>query len=235
MKKTGRLSVIALFATLILGLCLMQVAAQDGSREGRRRGTRGDRDPQQMLDRMDENKDGKISSDEFRGPGEIFSQMDADKDGSVTLKELKKARPDRDEKPDDQSSRGERGPGRRFDPSRMQERWLERIKETLGSTDEEWTVISPLVKNVLDARANTRMVGFGRRRGDEPEQNPAAEALKTALESENPKPGDIKAKLDAFRKAREEKEQSLKKARGELKKVLTVKQEGNLVLMGILD
>jgi len=66
-------------------------------------------------------------------------------------------------------------------------------------------------------------------------QSPEVEALSKALEDTNAKPDDIKAKLDALRKARAAKEDALKQAREKLREVLTVKQEAQMVLMGTLD
>lgn len=129
---------------------------------------------------------------------------------------------------------GDRGQRRGFDPAMMQERMLGRIKETMGSKDEEWKAIEPLVKKVLDAQTKTRMGGYmGRREGAE---NAAeVEALRSALESQQSKPEDIKQKLDAYRNMRNKNQEELKKAQDELKKVLTVKQEAELVLMGTLE
>jgi hypothetical protein len=129
---------------------------------------------------------------------------------------------------------GDRGQRRGFDPAQMQERMLGRIKETMGSSDEEWKAIEPLVKKVLDAQAKTRTSGFfGRREGSEVPSE--VEALRNAVESEQSKPEDIKQKLEAFRAMRKKNEEELKKAQDELKKVLTVKQEAQMVLMGTLE
>ena len=135
----------------------------------------------------------------------------------------------------DTGRRGDRGERRRFDPAQMMDRMMERHKESLGVTDEEWKVIEPRLKNVLDARMETRMGGFGRWRGDSQESDSEAEALRKALESEESSSDDIKAKLTAFRDAQKKKEEALQKAREELRKVLTIKQEARLVLDGVLD
>lgn len=128
---------------------------------------------------------------------------------------------------------GDRGQRRGFDPAMMQERMLGRIKESMGSTDEEWKAIEPMVKNVLDAQMKTRMGGFFR--GREGSEAPGeVEALRNALESEQSKPEEIKQKLEAYRNMRKKNEEELEKAQGKLKKVLTVKQEAQLVLMGTL-
>mgnify|MGYP001074398676 CR=1 FL=1 len=60
-------------------------------------------------------------------------------------------------------------------------------------------------------------------------------ALQTTLENKDASADDIKAKLTALRTSRAKKEADLKSAREELRKVLTLRQEAQLVLMGMLD
>lgn len=79
-----------------------------------------------------------------------------------------------------------------------------------------------------EARENRRG-GFG------PEPNPELEALSTLMESPNPSADEIKAKLTALRESQKKKAEELKKAREELRSVLTLNQEARLVLMGMLD
>ena len=52
----------------------------------------GGRDPWERLARFDEDGDGKVSRDEFRGPERFFDRMDADKDGFVTKEEAQNMR-----------------------------------------------------------------------------------------------------------------------------------------------
>jgi hypothetical protein len=159
-------------------------------------------------------------------------------------------RPQRPQRPE-----GERGG--RMDMaqimSQMRERQLDRVKQSLGVTDTEWEAISPLVGAVIDKQAEvTGRRGFGmagnfggRGRGGEVaatvvstlDENAPAEtrALAEALDLESTSADDIKAKLAAYRKARQVKEEELKKAREELRSVLTVRQEARLVLQGTLD
>lgn len=61
------------------------------------------------------------------------------------------------------------------------------------------------------------------------------EALQNAVENEQSSPEEIKSKLAAVRTEQEQKDQELKEAREELRKVLTLRQEARLVLMGLLD
>jgi hypothetical protein len=153
------------------------------------------------------------------------------------------------------------GARRGFDPDQMRERMMDRMKSELQTSDEEWTVIQPLLQNVMlkqrEATAG-RMGGMGafagqRGRPDAPGQAQAqgaragrpgaaqpagasqVEALSKALESPNTSASELKQRLAAVRKAREQAETELKQAREELRQVLTVRQEANLVLMGIMD
>src|SRR5205814_3579173 len=48
-----------------------------------------------------------------------------------------------------------------FDPAQMRERMMNRIKEQLGATDDEWKAISPKVEKVMTAQRESRGGGFG--------------------------------------------------------------------------
>ena len=140
--------------------------------------------------------------------------------------------------------RGDRWQGqRRFDPEQMRARVADRVKEMLEVNDEEWKIIAPLLKDVFEKQTEARWGGIrnmftmGRRGSGREEQNAdgETEALRNALDSKETAPADIKTKLKDFRKSRKAKEQELQKAREKLRKVLTVRQEAQLVLIGILD
>jgi len=66
-------------------------------------------------------------------------------------------------------------------------------------------------------------------------EDPDVTALQTVLENKDASPEEIKAKLNALRTTRAKREAELKTAREELRKVLTLRQEAQLVLMGMLD
>jgi hypothetical protein len=61
------------------------------------------------------------------------------------------------------------------------------------------------------------------------------EKLSSALESPNTTATQLKQHLAAVRAAREKAEAELKKARNDLREVLTVEQEAKLVVMGVMD
>jgi hypothetical protein len=155
---------------------------------------------------------------------------------------------------------GGRGTGGRgeFDISQFMDRIMERYQETLKMSDDEWTVIKPMVQAVMEkqrAGQSSRFRGFGGggqggrggqsgrtgRGGDNGRSsrggdgNTEVDALQKVLESQSSSPTDIKSKLAAVRKARLKQAADLKKSREELRSVLTVRQEGQMVLMGLLD
>lgn len=61
------------------------------------------------------------------------------------------------------------------------------------------------------------------------------EELQWLLQEPNPEPGEIRQKLDALRKAREKATQQWVRAQQELRKVLDLRQEATLVMMGLLN
>jgi hypothetical protein len=145
------------------------------------------------------------------------------------------------------------GGRRNFDPAQFQQRMMDNIKDQLGFTnDTDWSAVQPLVQKVFDAR---RDIGFGggmrmmfgrgrgnrggdqggnRRRGMFGQPSPEAEALQTAIDNNAPADQikDLLAKYEASKKAKEAK---LAEAQDNLRKVLTVKQEAQATLMGLLD
>ena len=137
---------------------------------------------------------------------------------------------------------GGRGGRGGWDPARMEEMMLNRMKDAIKAPDAEWPAIEPLVKDVLKKRS-AGMVGgmraWGGRRGgaeegQEQEVTPSSE-LRGLLEKEDSTSDAVKAKLGEFRADRAKKEAELKTSRDNLRNVLTIKQEAQLVLMGILD
>ncbi|MCY2954368.1 MAG: hypothetical protein NTU53_20750 [Planctomycetota bacterium] len=139
--------------------------------------------------------------------------------------------------------RGNRGGGN-FDPAQMRQRMMDRMKEQLGATDDEWKVLMPKIEKVMQAQRDSRGGGFGGMGGrggrggndQAPETaiGKAAQDLRTTLENKDAKADEISAKLKAYREARESAQQALAQAQKELKEVLTLRQEAILVLDGNL-
>jgi hypothetical protein len=145
----------------------------------------------------------------------------------------------------------------------MQERMMEMYRERLEITDDtEWKAIQPMVAKVGEARREVG-TGFGRnmfrppgggrggdqaaagggsgggnrrRRGLEGFGEPSAEedALQKAIDSKA-SAADIKAALAKVREAKKAKEAKLATAQDSLRKVLTVRQEAQAVLAGLLN
>ena len=155
-----------------------------------------------------------------------------------------------------QGMRGQRDPEqmRRM----MQERMMQRVRQNLGATEEEWTRIEPPLAKVMELsqQAEGPGMGMGGRMGmrgmnprmarpgaPEGEEAPMPEPenkldkarmeLRQALDGEDKEA--VQKKLDAFRAAREEAQKELAVAKKELKAAVTLPQEAELVLMGYLD
>ena len=157
--------------------------------------------------------------------------------------------------------RGGRGPGGfggdrgNFDPAQfreqMEKRMMESVRERLEIKDDtEWSAIEPLIKKVNDLRTQQVAGGmrgmFGRGRGGDRggdsgrgggmfgEASAEQTALSEAVDN-NASKEDLKAKMEAFRKARDKKAAELKAAQDTLKKVLTTKQEAVALQMGLVN
>ncbi|KPK84413.1 MAG: hypothetical protein AMJ81_05625 [Phycisphaerae bacterium SM23_33] len=130
----------------------------------------------------------------------------------------------------------------------------QRMRESLGATEEEWKVLQPKVEKVQTLQRQSRggmrgMTGQPGRRGRAPgapgaeaapareqtEVEKATESLRKVLDNKEAPAGDIKAALETLRQAREKAAQELAKAQKDLREVVTVRQEAQLVLMGLLD
>lgn len=147
----------------------------------------------------------------------------------------------------------------RFDRGQFMERILERLRENLGASVEEWSVLKPMIAKITEKQSAMRRSagrgGFGafgggrggrggdndgdrrgreerRSRGDG-DSGSSADSLREAVES-----GDtnkIKKELASYRAVQKKRAAELKKAREELREVVTLKQEATLVLWGLLD
>jgi len=142
-----------------------------------------------------------------------------------------------------------------FDPAQMQERIMTNVREQLGFTnDTEWNAIQPMVQKVLDARRDAgggnmgRLFGRGNRGGNNANANnnsgrrggfggtpsPEAEALQKAIDDNAPT-AQIKAALAKYKTSQKAKQDKLVQAQESLRKVLTVKQEAQAALLGLVD
>ena len=154
------------------------------------------------------------------------------------------------------------GPGGpQFDPAQMRQMMEQRMQEMLGATAEEWKVLGPRVMKVQELARQSGggpgvMFGpMGRRGAGGPggpgsdriggrgmpmnreltEVEKIQEELQTLLENTTTTPEQIKQQVTKLRAAREKARQELAKAQQDLRQILTVRQEAQLILMGMLD
>ncbi len=141
-----------------------------------------------------------------------------------------------------------------FDPSQMQQRMMDNIKEQLEITDDsEWKAIEPMVQKILDLRRETSS-GMGRLfRGNRNNDNssstsdsnrprgggffgppsPESEALQKAIDGKASN-SEMKAAIAKYQEAHNAKMAELQKAQSDLRKVLTLRQEAVATLDGLL-
>ena len=146
---------------------------------------------------------------------------------------------------------GQGGQGGNFDPAQFQQRMMERVREDLGFTnDTDWNAVQPLVQKVMDARREVGVAGFGGfgrggrggqggqggggRGGMFGQPGPEQQALQSAIEANAPS-AQIKDLLAKYKAARKEKQAKLAAAQADLRKVLSVKQEAQATLLGLVE
>lgn len=116
----------------------------------------------------------------------------------------------------------------------QRQRAFEDLKEQLRVPDQEWPVVKPRLQAVYDlVHPGRLMMGRGEQPKTELEQR--SRELRELLQGENPAADQIKAKLAAFRVAKEKGTQELVNARRSLCQIMNLRQEAVLVLNGLLD
>jgi len=146
---------------------------------------------------------------------------------------------------------GAAGGDRQFDPAQMRQMMEQRTRDQVGATEAEWKTLGPRVMKVdqltrqISGGRGGMFPGGGRRgaQGDQPAAQEgemtalekASQALRASLRNEATSPDEIKKQLAALRTAREAAKKDLAVAQQELRKSVNVRQEAQLVLMGLLD
>jgi hypothetical protein len=153
------------------------------------------------------------------------------------------------------AQQGQGWPG--MDPQQLKQRAMEVFRNRLVVTnDAEWAVIEMRLTKVVQFKMQTMLGGNGRiggmrlgGNGGGPngggldqivrellgiEPMPEAEALQKAIDNHASK-AELKTALAKYVEARKKKQVELEKAQTDLRQVLTLHQEGTLLLMGILD
>jgi len=114
------------------------------------------------------------------------------------------------------------------------QRTVEAMKDTLGFSDREWTVVKPRIEKVYNLTHPQRSIGPGGA-GPRSEVQRRSGELREVLRDEEAKAEAIKAKLTALRAAKEKARRELAAARQDLRQLMTLRQEAHLVLRGLLD
>jgi hypothetical protein len=118
--------------------------------------------------------------------------------------------------------------------AQQRRRAIEDLKEQLGVSDAEWAVLKPRVEAVYNlVHPEPPIRGNGSQPRTDVEQRSAE--LRELLRDENAAADQIKARLAALRAAREKANRDLVAARQNLRQLLTLRQEAQLVLNGLLD
>lgn len=139
---------------------------------------------------------------------------------------------------------------RNFNPAQFQQRIMDNIRQELGFTnDTDWSAVQPLIQKVMDARRGLasnmgmRMMFHrpGRNNQDRPrrggffrEPSPQAQALEQAIDSHAPD-AQLQQALEKYQASIKQKEAQLKQAQDNLRKVLTIRQEAQATLLGLLQ
>ena len=149
-----------------------------------------------------------------------------------------------------------------FDPSQFKERRMNDLKDQLGATAEEWTVIQPKLDKVLTEQFTQMASRFGGMRGgggrtrggdnnggnnnaadrssrprpgaDTPIGKASAE-LRDAVDKKDTPQEEIATKLKALRDAKAKAKADLEAAQKDLQSVLTPRQEAVLVSNSVLE
>ena len=131
-------------------------------------------------------------------------------------------RPDRSNlQGQEREQRGERGRGQ-FDPAQMAERQTQRAIEGLNLSDEEAAVLVPRIKAIAQHRLQQRQA-----------LRPFTQALRTAVDGEDN--AQIKAALKSFKAQQAAQKTTAKTLETELVELLTVRQEAQLTIAGIVN
>jgi predicted RND superfamily exporter protein len=123
-----------------------------------------------------------------------------------------------------------------MEEQRVQEhqRAIEDFKDRLGVSDKEWPVIKPRIEKVYNMVHPLSQVRAGNEQARSEVEQRSSE-LRELLRKEGTEADQIKAKLTALRAAKEKAAQEVATAKQSLRQLMTLGQEAELVLSGLLD
>jgi hypothetical protein len=111
---------------------------------------------------------------------------------------------------------------------------IEGLRNQLRVSDQEWAVVKPRLQVVYDL-VRPAFPGAGRNEPPKTELEQRSRELREVLQGDNPAVDQIKAKLTAFRAAKEKSNQQLAAARQALRQIMNLRQEAVLVVNGLLE
>jgi len=119
---------------------------------------------------------------------------------------------------------------------RVQEyqRAIEDFKDRLGVSDKEWPVVKPRIEKVYNLMHPQPQIRTGNERAKSEVEQRNSE-LRDLLREQGAATDQIKAGLMALRAAKEKAAQELVTAKQDLRQLMTLRQEAELVLSGLLD
>jgi hypothetical protein len=115
----------------------------------------------------------------------------------------------------------------------QRQRAFEDLKDQLKISEKEWPVVKPRLQAVYDLVHPASQMGRNEQPKTELEQR--SRELRELLRDDATAADQIKAKLTAFRAAKEKTNQQLAGARQTLRQLMSLRQEAVLVLNGLLD
>lgn len=111
---------------------------------------------------------------------------------------------------------------------------IESLRNQLRVSDQEWAVVKPRLLAVYDL-VRPAIPMMGRNEPPKTELEQRSRDLRELLQADKAEADQIKAKLTAFRAAKEKSNQQLAGARQSLRQLMTLRQEAVLVMNGLLD
>jgi hypothetical protein len=120
------------------------------------------------------------------------------------------------------------------DRTQRQRQAIDDFKGPLGISDTDWPVVKPRIEAVYNLVHPSQQFGPG---GGQPktEVQQRSDELRELLRDEKTPAEQIKGKLAAFRAAKEKANHDLVAARRNLRQVMTLRREAQLILDGLLD
>ena len=117
----------------------------------------------------------------------------------------------------------------------QRQKGIDKVKDELRVSEQEWAVIKPRFMAVYDLVRPVVVIEAGKNAPPKTELEQRDRELRELVQADKADMDQIKAKLAAYRAAKERANQELAKARQALRQIMNLRQEAVLVLNGLLD